>query len=129
MLLSFWAALLFCVAYATAGYFVLGLGYDQSTANSAILVFVYQYGGLIAGTACASLFLMSTLVLGAVPALIEQALPDSTTEQTDYRFWKERLQSGRLSVALLPLISQTTSMSRSSSGEFGLTAVPRRNDP
>jgi len=99
VLFSFWAALLFCIAYAALGYFLLGARYDQSTASSTIQVFVYQYGGLVAGTACAALFLMSILVLRTVPNLIEQALPDEVSEQADYRFWKGRLLSGRLGLA------------------------------
>lgn len=99
VLFSFWAALLFCIAYAAAGYFLLSAWYDQGTASSTIQMFVYQYGGLVAGTACAALFLMSILVLRTVPELIEQALPDEVAEQTDYRFWKGRLLSGRLGLA------------------------------
>jgi|GEM_PF-6788799 len=99
ILLSFWAALLFCIAYAIAGYFLLRFNYGQSSVNSTIQIFIYQYGGLVAGTACVSLFLMSILVLRTVPDLIEQALPEDVSERTDYRFWKDRLLSGRLGVA------------------------------
>ena len=99
VLFSFWAALLFCIAYAAVGYFLLSARYDQGTASSTIQVFVYQYGGLVAGTACTALYLMSILVLRTVPDLIEQALPDEVSEQADYRFWKGRLLSGRLGLA------------------------------
>ena len=34
-----------------------------------------------------------------VPELIERALPDEVAEQTDYRFWKGRLLSGRLGLS------------------------------
>lgn len=99
MLFSFWAALLFCIAYAAAGYFLLVATYDRGSANETIQIFVNQYGGLIAGTACGSLFLMSILVLRTVPELIEQALQTEVAELDNYRFWKDRLLSDRLGIA------------------------------
>lgn len=62
-------------------------------------LFVSGYGGLIAGTACITLFLMSIFVLRVVPQLIEDAIPDLEIEQTRYHFWKRRLESKILGIS------------------------------
>lgn len=99
VLLSFWAAVLFCVGYAALGYLVISSVLDADLANSTIMYFVFDYGGLITGTSCAALFLMSILVLRVIPSLIEEAVSDEQIDGTDYEFWKERFQSFRLSLA------------------------------
>ncbi len=99
VLLSFWAALLICAAYAGAGYLAISIFINVESALDALRFFIFDYGGLIAGTAGASLFLMSILVLRAIPELIEDAIEPSEISETPYGFWRARLQSPHLGLA------------------------------
>lgn len=93
VLLSFWAALIFSIIYAALSFLVLWWIVGEDMAAEALRFFVLDYGGLITGTGCATLWFMSFLVLRFVPDLIEEAIPDSEIEGTDYAFWKRRFDS------------------------------------
>lgn len=99
VLLSFWAAVVFCVGYAFFGYLLIRAYADTELASRTVRFFIFDYGGLIAGSACAALFLMSVLVLRMIPQLIEEAISSAQIKDTGYDFWKARFDSSRLGVA------------------------------
>ena len=99
VLLSFWAAILFCAGYAFFGYLIIRAHADSELAGRTVRFFLFDYGGLIAGTACAALFLMSVLVLRMIPQLIEEAISSAQIKDTTYDSWKARFESSRLGIA------------------------------
>lgn len=99
VLLSFWLAVLFCAFYATVGYLFIRWSHGAPAADSVLQFFLFEYGGMVSGTACAALFLISTMVLQVIPKLIEDAVPAEQFESTAYVYWKERSLSFRLSLA------------------------------
>lgn len=93
VLLSFWAALILSLGYAASAYLYLRYTVDETVALSTANYFVLGYGGLITGTACATLWLMSLLVLPLASTLIEDAVPAEEIEKTDFWYWKARFNS------------------------------------
>jgi hypothetical protein len=99
VLLSFWAALLFCIIYAAGGYAIISFLDGGDEAFNFLKFFVSGYSGLVTGTASATLFLMSISILRLVPQLIEDAISDLEIERTAYRYWKARFESFPLGLA------------------------------
>jgi hypothetical protein len=79
--------------YAAAGYEIVRLLEGDDEPLRFLKFFVADYGGLATGTACATLFLMSISVLGSLPKLIEDAIPDSEIKKSTYEFWRTRFAS------------------------------------
>jgi len=99
VLFSFWAALLFCIIYAGIGYLAVRFQAGKDEAYFFIKFFVSGYCGLVTGTACATLFMMSIFALRIVSSLIEDAIPKHEIAKTGYPFWKARFESLPLGLA------------------------------
>lgn len=99
ILLSFWAAMLFSAIYGIAGVCIVRIMSSEEAARQAARFFVSKYGGIIAGSACATLFLMSIFVLRIVPQLIDEIIQDIECQDSSYKYWRSRFSSPWLGLA------------------------------
>jgi hypothetical protein len=96
VLRSFWAGVLFSTLYGACLFMFVDWKHGATIAAEATSFFIFEYGGLLTGTACAAVWLISIFVLPAVPQLIEQAVSNDEIAPTRYTHWRTYFESKRL---------------------------------